>query len=272
MRLLLTVTGEDEVATALAAGADLVDVKDPSRGSLGPPAPEVLAAVADRLEGRAPLGVPLGDGPHRPDRLARRAATAVEAGASYLKVGLLERAPDAPTGAGARAGEQGTTADAGETVAAARRAVDAAGSGCVLMAVTFADAPEGAAPDPEAAVETAAASGADGVMLDTLGKGAASVVDGLGLRRLGRWARAARAEGLVTALAGGLDAASVRRLGGLAPDVVGVRGGACAGGRAGRLDPARCRALRRAVDRVSERPEGGGAGPGRRREAATGGP
>lgn len=279
MRLLLTVTDVDEVATALGGGADLVDAKDPARGSLGPPSREVLAAVAGRLDGRAPLGVPLGDGPHAPGRLADRVETALEIGASYLKLGLLERPPGggpAPGGGGpgpAGATEGAPGLDAAGAVATARRAVEAAEGGAVLMAVAFADAPDGAAPGPEAAVRTAASGGADGVMIDTLGKDAGSVVDRMGLGRLRRWCRAARAEGLATAVAGGLDAAAVRRLGGLDVDVVGVRGGACSGGRAGRLDPARCRALRRAVDRAVRtapvRPPGGS--PRRRPRRASGG-
>lgn len=256
MRLLLTVTREGEVGTALEGGADLVDAKDPSRGSLGPPSPGALAGIAGRLSGRAPLGVPLGDGPHGSDRLAARVEAALGVGASYLKLGLLERSPGggpAPGGEGATGGGPGL--DAAGAVATARRAVEAAGGGCALMAVAFADAPEGAAPGPEAAVRTAVSGGADGVMIDTLGKGGGSVVDRLGVGRLRRWCRSARAQGLTTAVAGGLDAAAVRRLAGLGLDVVGVRGGACAGGRSGRLDPARCRALRRAVDRA------GGAAP-----------
>lgn len=237
MRLLLTVTRADELPVALGAGADLVDVKDPSRGSLGPPRPEVLAGVAARLAGRAPLGVPLGDGPHRPDRLAARVEAAEAAGAAYLKVGLLE----------ARAGAAGERS-AARAVATARRARDAAGGESVLMAVAFADTPAGAAPSPETAVGTAAAAGADGVMLDTLGKGDGSVLHRIGRARLRRWARAARDLGLLTALAGGLDAPAVGRLDGVGLDVVGVRGGACSGGRDGRLDPDRCRAVRRAVD------------------------
>jgi dihydroneopterin aldolase len=126
MRLLLTVTREDEVATALEGGADLVDAKDPARGSLGPPSPGTLAGIAGRLSGRAPLGVPLGDGPHAPGRLAARVERALAVGASYLKLGLLERSPgggpsrdgsgpaaDGRSGGGARPDAAGAVAAAG---------------------------------------------------------------------------------------------------------------------------------------------------------------
>lgn len=257
MRLLLTVTRAGEVPVALDAGADLVDVKDPARGSLGWPGREVLGRVAARLRGRAPLGAPLGDGPHAPRELAARVEAAARADAAYLKLGLLRRAADADGAAATRADASGPERsarhgpDPAEVLRSARRALAGAGPGgtsAALMAVTFADAPPGAAPVPERAVETAAAAGADGVMLDTLGKAGGSIVERLGVSRLRRWVRAARAEGLRTALAGGLSAPDLRRLRGADPDVVGVRGAACEGGRAGRLDPARCRALRRAAD------------------------
>lgn len=260
MRLLLTVTRGDELPVALQAGADLVDVKDPARGALEPPSPPVLAAIARRLAGRAPLGVPLGDGPHRVGALADRVETAVRVGASYLKVGLLERPAAAGRPGAGREGAPGT--GAADAVAVTRRALEATGGRAVLMAVTFADATAGSAPGPEELIATASAAGADGVMLDTVGKGGASVLELLGRRRLERWSRAARSEGLLTALAGGLDADSVGGLAGMELDVVGVRGGACAGGRAGRLDPGRCRALRRAVDRARGRSRTGAPGRG----------
>lgn len=255
MRLLLTVTGVDEVETALAAGADLVDVKAPCRGSLGPPGPTTLARVADHLAGRTELGVPLGDGPHHPDALSERVETAGDAGAGYLKLGLLGR--------GAAGGEAGhgtggeAALSAGDALVAARRRARSAGGDPAVMAVTFADAPEGGAPGPDELIELADAAGADGVMLDTLGKGEGSVVEYVGRARLERWCRRAGDRGLLTAVAGGLDASAVERLRGTAADVVGVRTGACAGGRDGRLDPGRCRAIRRAVDRASApRPAG----------------
>jgi hypothetical protein len=74
--------------------------------------------------------------------------------------------------------------------------------------------------------------------------------------------RGARRRGLETGLAGGLVARSIRALAGLPVDVVGVRGAACSGGRAGRLDPGRCRALRRAVDAADRgTPDDVGGGP-----------
>lgn len=258
MRLLLTVTAPVEVATALEGGADLVDVKDPRRGSLGAPDPAVLDRVARRLDGRVPLSVPLGDGPHEPAVTERRARAAAESGAAYVKVGLATRGPT--SGSSPRSG--GPPGSPAAVLEAARRGLQASGADATLVAVGFVDAPPGPGPRPGEIPEVAARAGAGAAMLDTLGKTGPGAPAALGRRRLGRWIRGARRRGLETGLAGGLDARSIRALAGLPVDVVGVRGGACSGGRAGRLDPARCRALRRAVDAADRgTPEGVGGGP-----------
>lgn len=251
MKLLLTVARRSEVDTALEAGADLVDVKDPTRGSLGRPSLVLLGEVARRCAGRRPVSLALGDGPHRPEEVSRAAEIALGFGPAYLKVGLA---------GGSGAGPPGGTPSAHEASGRTRRSLEAvagvvasADASTRLVAVTFADAAPGRAPSPEALVRLARRHGADGVMLDTLSKDAPSTVDVLGAGRLERWAASARDLGLETAVAGGLDETSIPRLGGLGVDVVGVRGGACAGGRRGRLDPARCRAVRRAVDATSSR-------------------
>lgn len=243
MKLLLTVVHPAEVDTALAAGADLVDVKDPSRGSLGPPTLALLADVARRCAGRCPVSLPLGDGPHRPEEVVPRARAALAHGPAYLKIGLAV-GPDAGDPASAARERDGNR----RSLEALARAIGSAGSSARLVAVTFADAPTGRAPSPEELVPLARRHGADAVMLDTLSKDGPSTTELLGARRLERWAASARSLGLETAVAGGLDAASIARLAGTPLDVVGVRGGACAGGRRGRLQARRCRAVRRAVD------------------------
>lgn len=250
MKLLLTVARRSEVDTALAAGADLVDVKDPARGSLGRPSLALLAEVARRCDGRCPVSLALGDGPHRPEEVRRAAELALGFGPAYVKVGLAVGSDAGPAGEG-RASSDGGDDRARRSLEAVAGAVASAGSDARLVAVTFVDAPSGRAPSPEELVPVARRHGADGVMLDTLSKGGASTLEVLGAGRLRRWAASARRQGLETAVAGGLDESSIPGLAGLGVDVVGVRGGACTGDRSGRLDARRCEAVRRAVDVAS---------------------
>ena len=63
-QLLVSVRSPEEARTALAGGADIIDIKEPDRGSLGRARPDVIEAVA-MLAGRAapetPLSVALGE-------------------------------------------------------------------------------------------------------------------------------------------------------------------------------------------------------------------
>ena len=49
--LLASVATLDEIEEALAFGADLIDLKDPSRGALGHGPPALLAAAVRAVEG-----------------------------------------------------------------------------------------------------------------------------------------------------------------------------------------------------------------------------
>ena len=60
-RLLVSVRSADEARTALAAGVDLIDVKEPARGSLGAASPGVVADVVGAVAGRVPVSAALGE-------------------------------------------------------------------------------------------------------------------------------------------------------------------------------------------------------------------
>ena len=61
MRLLVSVRSGEEVAAALAGGADIIDAKEPARGSLGAVTAAVLATIAAHTPSSVPLSVALGD-------------------------------------------------------------------------------------------------------------------------------------------------------------------------------------------------------------------
>ena len=88
MRLLVSVVSAAEARRALAGGADIIDVKDPSEGALGAPAPRVLSEVVEAVGGAAPVSVALGDLPDLPHTAALAARGAVVSGAAFVKVGL----------------------------------------------------------------------------------------------------------------------------------------------------------------------------------------
>src|SRR5688500_3590527 len=83
-RLLVSVRSAEEALLALAGGADLIDVKEPDRGSLGYADPAVWREVQQAVAFRVPMSAALGE--LLTDPVERLAAHAT--GFAYAKIGL----------------------------------------------------------------------------------------------------------------------------------------------------------------------------------------
>src|SRR5919206_290281 len=88
MRLLVSVVDVGEARAAVAAGADIVDVKNPAEGALGAPAPQVIAGVRAAVPAALPVSAAIGDMPDLPGTAALAALGAARSGATFVKVGL----------------------------------------------------------------------------------------------------------------------------------------------------------------------------------------
>ncbi|WP_375462488.1 (5-formylfuran-3-yl)methyl phosphate synthase [uncultured Methylobacterium sp.] len=211
-RLLVSVRDAAEAETAIRAGADLIDAKDPDRGALGdlPLAAvrAIRAAVAGRAATSAVAGEPDGDA-----AMAAHVRAMAESGVDWVKVAVRPAVLN--------------------KVAALRRAADAAPGR--LIAVLFAE--DDPRPDSVAAL---AAAGFRGAMIDTAGKDGWRLPDLLNSHRLETFTAACRARGLISGLAGSLRTADAAALARHRPDYLGFRGGLCLrGDRRSALDPAR---------------------------------
>lgn len=231
-RLLVSIVAFDEVAAALAGGADVVDVKNPAEGSLGAPSLSLLKAVRAGVEAPHGLSVALGDAPHLPGTMAFAAAGAAACGADYVKLGLL----------GSSRRDQAL-----ELLSAVRRATAETNPCTRLVAVAYADAGRVGALPPRELPGVARDAGFHGVMLDTAVKDGTSAFTALGEAAIAAFLSEGRAFGLTTALAGSLSAADLSRAHCLEVDLVGVRGAACDGGRSGTVSAARVRELKAAL-------------------------
>ena len=60
-KLLVSVRSAGEARSALAGGADLIDVKEPSRGPLGAADPAVIRDVIAAVDGRVPVSAAFGE-------------------------------------------------------------------------------------------------------------------------------------------------------------------------------------------------------------------
>jgi uncharacterized protein (UPF0264 family) len=123
--------------------------------------------------------------------------------------------------------------------------VDKLPVGVEAVAVAYADNDQASCLTPDNVLNSAARLGARAVLVDTFDKGGPGLMERSDATRLQRWVDHAHAHGLALALAGKLTPADVVVTIGLGADVVGVRSAACHGGRLGRVDPARVRALGR---------------------------
>lgn len=203
-RLLVSARDADEALVALAAGADVIDLKEPREGALGMvPVAELRRAVA-AVGGRRPVSATTGDATPDDPAAVLAAATAVAGtGVDYVKVGLFP-------GPGRRA----LIETLGLGLASETR----------LVAVLFADHGFDAGLIP-----SLADAGFHGLVVDTAGKQAGRLLDFLSPPELAEIVASCRREGLFCGLAGSVRMEDIPVLAALSPELVGVRGAATAG-------------------------------------------
>jgi (5-formylfuran-3-yl)methyl phosphate synthase len=231
--LLATVLSAEEALAAVAAGAGVIDVKNPSEGALGAPVPSVIAAVRGATPDHIHVSAALGDMPFLPGTAALAAVGAASAGASIVKVGLY--GPSNPEEAflllEVTAG--GLRNSFPETV---------------LVAGAYADAPRFGGIDPLAVPECAARAGASGCLLDTFDKSPGHTLpDILPLDAIEFFIRSCRENGLFSAIAGSLGTTETALLLPLRPDYLGYRGALCENGRTGKLSGEKVRKISLAI-------------------------
>jgi (5-formylfuran-3-yl)methyl phosphate synthase len=243
--LLASVLGPEEAVPALREGADILDVKNPREGSLGACPPAMLRAVvavrdagtrsrrpADPGARRARVSAALGDAPNLPGTFALAAAGAAACGVDYVKVGLRG------------------LLDADESLAfltAVVRAARETDPGVIVIAAAYAEAGAIGSITPAILPHVAQRAGAHGCLIDTALKDGRALFEHLDARAIEIFIADCRRRGLLCGLAGSLGLRHVPLLLELGPDVVGVRGAICEGGRSGRLDPRRLRTFRAAL-------------------------
>lgn len=233
MQLLVSVSRGSEVAAAIDGGADIIDAKDPARGSLGAVELDVLDGIAAAVARKLPLSVALGD--QRNAAETRGMLGHLGAGRAeprYIKLGF--------------AGVESPAVVLELLSAAVSAAADLSWQPDVV-AVAYADHGPAECLPPAAVAALAAESGAAGVLLDTCTKDGRDLFAWLSPDALRRWTDQLRGAGLLSAVAGGLHLPVMQAVVDAAPDLVGVRTAACEGGRGGRVCEARVRALRAAL-------------------------
>jgi uncharacterized protein (UPF0264 family) len=231
MLLLVSVRSAAEARVARDWGADVIDAKEPSAGPLGPVAPDVLGAILRVLAPDVPVGVAMGDldDPEAVLPAVSRLWPGPRSAPLFVKIGFAG------------------VASPGRVAEVLRRAVEAASALPVhasVIAAAYADHDRAGSAAPDAISDAAVGAGAGGVLIDTWEKNGRTLLDRLTVPELRHWVARMRSAAMLTALAGSLGADAIAAVAEADPDVIGVRGAVCSGGREGTLDPSRLRQLR----------------------------
>lgn len=206
--LLVSVRSAVEAQKAVAAGASVIDVKEPDAGSLGRAPAAVWRDVRQAVSAGIPVSVALGElaewraghGPAIPPGTFD--------GISFCKIGLAHAGPDWR-----------------EDWRRLRERLPT--DRCRWIAVAYADWKAVGAPSPDEVLAVATATTeVVGVLIDTFDKSRPVQLDGDWLS----WSRRVKAANLKLAIAGGLAPETIESLAALAPDLVAVRGAACEDG------------------------------------------
>ena len=213
-QLLVSVRSAREAAVAVDAGVDLIDVKEPRRGALGPADVAVWREVLDTVAGRRPVSVALGE--LLTDDVAEHARLAV--GCRFAKIGLagcaavddwqsrLERAfAQLPREAGA-------------------------------VAVVYADWRDARTPPPTEIVEHAARIGCVAVLIDTHQKQNGDLFRQLAWRELAELCDLIHGRQMLIVVGGSLSLSVVSLALRLRPAFLAVRGAVCRGERDADVD------------------------------------
>ncbi len=219
-RLLVSVRNAAEAEIAARSGVDLIDVKEPARGSLGAADAATIEQVAHVISGRRPLSVALGElhqGLQLPDRLSGRV--------QFAKFGLA-----------------GCGADPNWLIRW-NEAVLQLPAGVSAVGVAYADWQAAAAPDPWQVVDAAQQLDCAAILLDTWDKSHGPLTELWSWSEVDRFVQAAAKRRLISVVAGSLGSAEIATLLELAPDYVAVRGAVCAGDRTTAIEETRVRRL-----------------------------
>lgn len=224
--LLISVRNGEEAQAALAGGADLIDVKEPSRGSLGAADRGAWAEVFLAVAGKVPTSVALGE-------LSGAVSDAhVEslAGYDYAKVGLA--------GCG---GTGDWPSDWAEFLSRLPRSV-------TPVAVVYADWQSASAPRPVEVIDHACRLACGAVLFDTFDKSRGDLTVHMGTSELSQLVGAVHERGMLAVLGGSLDAATIPGVMPFGPDYIAVRGAVCRGTRTGRVEERLVRELAMLID------------------------
>jgi uncharacterized protein (UPF0264 family) len=229
--LLVSVRSATEACEALAGGANVIDVKEPARGSLGAADALTIADVVGAVNGRAVVTAALGE---LTDLASLNSGPELPNGVSLFKVGL----------AGCRDTPDWTSI---WQRAVARLVPNERSCAASPVAVAYADWHSANAPEPIQVLEAAIRARCPALLVDTWDKSSGSLFVHWPAAELSRFVGQVRSNGIAIVLAGSLDGTEIAIASRMMPDLIAVRTAACVHGRAGAVCRNRVRAVKQAI-------------------------
>lgn len=229
-KLLVSVRNAEEARAALEGNADVVDVKEPRRGALGPADPAVWREIQKLVGDQATMSVALGE------LLSQNAEMlAGEAGGfTFAKFGFA-----------------GCTTTS-RWMVRWERVVRMLPRGVQPVPVAYADHEAARSPESREVLKLAALLPTQLMLIDTYDKSNGRLTDHLTFEALAELSEQSVECDVQLALAGSLHLSDLESLLMLAPAYVGVRGAACIGGRDGTVDAARVKSLAKRIHDFSQ--------------------
>ncbi len=232
-QLLVSVRSVEEAESALAGGADVIDIKDPTRGSLGKANDSVIADVLRHIGTRKPASVAMGElqeneNPQAHGMQSVGNPTLNKFSPTYLKWGLAQCQSDNWQ---ERLHQKQTHWGKSNVVS-----------------VAYADWQKAESPPIQEVIAFACQSPGSVFLIDTFEKAPLkNLLSWLTREDLSKICRHCRTEGVQIALAGSLGIEEIDDLIDLQPDWFAVRGAVCSGGRASTISQQK---VRRIADRI----------------------
>ncbi|HEY2787097.1 MAG TPA: (5-formylfuran-3-yl)methyl phosphate synthase [Fimbriiglobus sp.] len=225
--LLVSVRSAGEATAAVKSGADLIDVKDPARGSLGMAEAEVVGGVLAAVGAKVPVSAALGEWS---PNAANEAVWHLELPLTYVKWGLA--------GYAAHPGW-------GEDILDTRRQVPAR---IQVVAVAYADHAKAKSIPPAEIAKFAKRYRFPAFLLDTFHKDGKTLLDHMSASEVVEIVQSLKKGGVKVAVGGSVKLEQLKHILPAGPDWVAVRGAVCVGGkRDGDLDPVRVKKWKEAL-------------------------
>ena len=218
-KLLVSVRNLQEAEAAIRGGADIIDLKEPARGSLGMADVSSITAVSEWIAANAShvaCSAALGE-LSQWDAQAATPDSVPHAGLSYVKVGLAN---------------EGQGDSFRKRLSNLRQAVDAFvatnAAGPKWITVAYADHLVANSPAIDDVAAFAVDSESAGLLLDTYGKTGAALTEFVSVDDLSKLRQTLNDNGLLFAIAGQLQVSHIPTYRqSIQPDVVAVRSAAC---------------------------------------------